>query len=133
MSIQLSKRAEALLAKPLLAIVAVSRRDGSVQGVPVWFEYRDGLIWLNSAVGRGWPSNVLRTRQATILVIDKQDDHYWAEIWATLKEATEAGAQEVIDRLARRYTGRTFGPLPSGQKRVTLKLEPQRVYGEGID
>jgi hypothetical protein len=76
---------------------------------------------------------VLRTRQATILVIDKQDDHYWAEIWTRLKEASEASANEVIDRLARRYTGRPFGQLPAGQKRVTLKLEPQRIYGEGID
>src|ERR1041385_4569635 len=34
--------------------------DGSPQVSPVWVDYRDGLIWINSREGRGKPANVPR-------------------------------------------------------------------------
>jgi hypothetical protein len=128
-----SERLRLLLAEPVPAIVATRRLKGYVQAVPAWFEFRDGLFWLNSNTARSWPNNIQRDRQVTLLIMDRQDDHYWVQVEGLLVEATSDGAPEVIERLARRYTGKPFRALQGGEERITLKIQPVRVTGEGID
>src|SRR5437660_5569835 len=54
MALQFGPRLKALLDEPLPIIVGTTRRDGSVQMVPVWYEYGDGQIWLNGGRNRAW-------------------------------------------------------------------------------
>ena len=131
--LQVTDRLRRLLEKPMPAIVATRRLKGYVQVVPAWFEFRDGLFWLNSNTARSWPGNIQRDGQVTLLILDRQDDHYWAQVEGVLVEATTDGALEVIERLARRYTGKPFRALQSGEERITLKIQPLRITGEGID
>ncbi|HEY4870372.1 MAG TPA: pyridoxamine 5'-phosphate oxidase family protein, partial [Candidatus Dormibacteraeota bacterium] len=54
----LSPAVQKLAALPILVTVATRRADGSVQLNPVWFELKDGFIWLNSNTSRTWPKNL---------------------------------------------------------------------------
>jgi PPOX class probable F420-dependent enzyme len=130
-ALQLSPRAQRLVAKPLLTVVGTKRPDGTLQLNPVWFEYRDGYFWLNSARGRAWPRNLERDSHVTLLILDKQDDHYWAQVQGRVVEATREGAVEHINRLAQRYTGKKYQLRP-GMERIMFKVEPLRLSGEQI-
>lgn len=121
-----------LAAKPVLIIMATKREDGSIQLNPIWFELRDGLIVVNSNTRRSWPRNLQRERGATLLLVDPEVPDRYAQIRAELVEVTPDPQVEVIDRLARRYTGEKFRALEPGEERITLKLKPIKVTGDRI-
>ena len=51
---------------------------------------------------------------------------------ARLDEATEEGALDVINALAKKYTGADeYANLQPGEVRVTLKLAPERITHHG--
>jgi PPOX class probable F420-dependent enzyme len=128
----LSQPARALVAQPVVAIIGTKRADGSVQMNPAWFEYRDGYLWLNSHTGRAWPQNVIRDRTVSVLVVDPKDAFRWVRIDGRLVEATTEGAEQHINRLAKRYTGKSFRALEPDEQRITLRIDPVRVSGEEI-
>jgi PPOX class probable F420-dependent enzyme len=132
-SLVLTQRLRRLLEKPVPAVVATRRLKGYVQAVPAWFEFRDSLFWLNSHRARSWPQHIQRDGRVTLLILDREDDHYWAQVEGRLVEATTEGAESVIERLARRYTGKPFRALQPGEERITLTIQPVRITGEGID
>jgi hypothetical protein len=113
-------------AEVMPAVVGTRRRNGSVHLVTAWFEFRDGEFWLNSWRGARWLEQVERDGVATLLLVDPADMNRVAEVEAHLIETTEAGADDHIHRLSYRYTGGPYGDL-TGQRRVTIRLEPVRV------
>lgn len=130
--VELSQRAERLVAQPLLAAIGTTRPDGGIQLNPIWFEYRDGWFWVNSARGRAWPRNLERHPGVTLLITDKRDDHYWIQVRGRVVEASTEGAADHINRLSHRYVGRDYDLRP-GMERIMFKIEPLQVSGEGID
>lgn len=132
MGLTLSEPARALVAQPVVAIIGTKRRDGSLQMNPAWFEYRDGYLWLNSHTRRTWPQNVLRDKTVSVLVVDPKDAFRWVRIDGRLADATTEGAEQHIDRLAKRYTGEPFRALEPDEQRITLRIEPVRISGEMI-
>jgi PPOX class probable F420-dependent enzyme len=125
----LSPAVRKLAALPILIVVATRRTDGSVQLNPVWFELKDGYIWLNSNTGRSWPKNLQRDREATMLLIDPKTPDRYAQIRGRLVSLIPDPSHEFIDRLAQRYTGKKFRELEPDEHRVTLKIQPLRVTG----
>ena len=69
MSLQYGERLGAFLAEPLPVTLATTRTDGTGKLAPVWYEYRDGLIWLNGGPKR-WFRHMQRDPRATLLVVD---------------------------------------------------------------
>src|ERR1700693_6597248 len=65
----LSPAVQKLAALPIPVVVATKRVDGSVQLNPVWFELKDGFIWLNSNTNRSWPKNLQRDPELTMLLV----------------------------------------------------------------
>ncbi|HEY9288884.1 MAG TPA: PPOX class F420-dependent oxidoreductase [Candidatus Dormibacteraeota bacterium] len=128
----LSPAVQALAAKPSLLIMATKRSDGSIQLNPIWFEFRDGLIVVNSNTRRSWPRNLQRDREATMLIVDPEVSDRYAQIRGQLVDVTPDPAVEVIDRLARRYTGEKFRALEPGEERITMRLKPTKVSGDLI-
>ena len=121
-----------LAALPILTVVGTKRSDGEVQMNPIWFEFRDGFFWLNSNTRRTWPKNVQRDRAALLLLIDPRLPDRFAQVRCKLAEVIADPNHAVIDRLARRYTGKNFRALEPGEERITFKLEPLRVTGQEI-
>jgi hypothetical protein len=115
----------AFLGEPLIAVIGTHRRDGKIALTPVWFEYRDGRLWLNSFESAQWPRRVQRTGRATVLVIDPADSLRTAHIDCELEAVQREGAREHIDALAQRYLGERYqGPH---QARLILVLAPTQI------
>jgi PPOX class probable F420-dependent enzyme len=127
MTLKIGDQLQAFLAEPNPITIGTTRRDGSVQMSPLWFEFRDGLIWLNGGTTRDWFGHIQRTGQATLLVVDPKNMFRWAQLQARLVDSTREGADDHIDRLSQRYFG---GPYPNEKvDRLIIRLEPTRVTG----
>lgn len=128
----LSPAFQKLAALPILIVVATRRADGSVQLNPVWFELKDGFIWLNSNTNRSWPKNLQRDRDVTMLLVDPKTPDRYAQIHGRLVSLIPDPKAEFIGRLSHRYTGKKFRDLEPGEHRVTLKIQPVTVTGQMI-
>lgn len=120
---------QTLAALPIPITVATKRADGSVQLNPVWFELKDGFIWLNSNTRRAWPKNLQRDRDVTMLLVDPKVPDRYAQIHGRLVSLIPDPKHEFIDHLSERYTGKKFRDLEPDEHRVTLKIQPVRVSG----
>jgi PPOX class probable F420-dependent enzyme len=128
----LSPAVQKLAALPIPVVVATKRVDGSVQLNPVWFELKDGFIWLNSNTNRSWPRNLQRDPELTMLLVDPKVPDRYAQIRGRLVSLIPDPQHEFIDHLSERYTGKKFRELEPDEHRVTLKIQPVTVTGAMI-
>jgi PPOX class probable F420-dependent enzyme len=130
MAVPISQRLQRFCDEVLPAVVGVTRSDGTVQMVPVWFEAKDGHFWLNSADTRKWQARLKKSSPVTILLLDPKNMFRWAQVMGRVAERTTEGANEHIDRLSQRYTGNPkYQNHVPGEQRVTFKIEPLRIVG----
>ncbi len=100
--------------------------DGSPHVSPVWIDYADGMILVNTAEGRAKWRNVQRDPRVSLSVANVDDPYDMIAIQGRVVEMTHEGANEHIDKLSERYTGKT----PYGRyvpRRVLLKIRPERI------
>jgi PPOX class probable F420-dependent enzyme len=128
----LTPAVQKLAALPILITVATKRADGSVQLNPVWFELKDGFIWLNSNTRRTWPKNLQRDRDVTMLLFDPKVPDRYAQIHGRLVSLIPDPQHEFIDHLSERYTGKKFRELEPEEHRITLKIQLATVTGQMI-
>jgi PPOX class probable F420-dependent enzyme len=115
-----------LLAAPNHAVVSTINPDGSIHSTVVWMDLRDGVLAVNSAVGRRWPTNLERDPRVTLVVIDQQNPRHFAEIRGRAS-GTDEGALEHVNALAHKYIGRDYPYLSEGERRRKYVIEPLRV------
>jgi len=119
---------EAFLREVMPVIVGTVRtRDGTLQMRPVWYEYRDGLIWLNGGPNRLWVKRAKRTGRLALFFIDPKNMWRWVLLQTRLAETTADGADEHIDRLSQRYLGMPYRDPKID--RLIVKLEPSEMSG----
>lgn len=117
-----------LFDRPLLLGLATIQPDGQPQVTPVWGDVEDGLIRVNTAVGRQKYKNLVERPQATVLVIDSEDPFRWIEVRGRVARHSEESADAVIDKLAKDYLGVDVYPNHTpDETRVTFYIEPTRV------
>jgi PPOX class probable F420-dependent enzyme len=119
-----------LLEEPNFATVATLNRDGSLQLSIVWIDWDGEDVLFNTAAGRAKPRNLERDPRVTVLVLDRDDGYRWVGITG-VAELTAEGADEHIDKLARKYTGRPWQPKP-GEQRLLVRVRPERVNAYGF-
>ncbi len=124
----LSEGVKKLLLAPNFAHLATLMADGSPQVSPVWVDIDGDRILVNTAEGRSKPRNVRRDPRVAVS-IHKQDNPYSsAFIRGRVVEITHEGADEMIDRLAKKYLGQDRYPYRQpGEQRVILVIEPEHV------
>ena len=130
MAVELSPKMQAFTQEVFPAIIGTNRKDGSVEIVPVWFELKEGFIWVNSNTSRSWPKNLQRDHDVTMLIVDPREPDRYAQIRGRLVSLIPDPKHEFIDRLSHRYTGKQFRELEPGEHRVTLKIQPLTVTGQ---
>ena len=127
MALQFGPRLKAFLDESIPAIVGTTRRDGSVQMTPVWYEYRDGQIWLNGGPQRAWFKHLRRDPRVTLLVLDPKNMFRHVEIQGRLVDSTTEGADDHIEHLSQRYLG---GPYRNPKiDRLIIHIDPERISG----
>jgi PPOX class probable F420-dependent enzyme len=132
MSVRIEGRAEELLKAKNFCHVATLRPDGSVQTAPVWVDVQDGQPVVNSAEGRSWPRNLERDPRVTLTVQNMENPYEYLEVRGRVAERTHEGADEHIDRLAKKYMDKDSYPFRQpGEERVIIRIEPEhaRVWG----
>jgi PPOX class probable F420-dependent enzyme len=118
-----------LFEKECFAFLATTGRDGSPQVTPVWVDLEDGLIAVNTAEGRVKHRNIQRDPRVGISAVDPNDPYRMVAVKGTATMTTE-GADEHIDRLAKKYTGNdTYPWRQPGEVRVRILIEPVSATG----
>lgn len=110
------------------ATIATNLPNGWPHLSVVWLE-RDGDELLVSTVkGRRKHLNIERDPKVTVLVYPKDNPYSYVEIRGTAT-MTEVGGRDLIDRLARRYTGADRYAYDDGTDnvRVVVRISPERV------
>jgi PPOX class probable F420-dependent enzyme len=127
-----------LLERPLIGSLATRLPSGAAQTQPVWFEVDGNDALVNTTRERQKGRDLEADPRATLLVVDPDDSVRWIEIRADV-DLVETGAEEELDRLARRYTRheRFYGAVypterRSRETRVIARLHPQRINRDAI-
>lgn len=121
-----------LTQKKAFAQLATLMPDGSPHVSPVWFEYDGQHILVNSAKGRVKDRNIRRDPRVGIDILDPDNPYRHLSIRGRVVDITENGADEQVDKLAKKYLGQDKYPYrAAGEVRVLYKIEPERTYSMG--
>jgi PPOX class probable F420-dependent enzyme len=121
-----------LTQKKAFAQLATLMPDGSPHVSPVWFEYDGKEILVNSAKGRVKDRNVRRDPRVGIDIVDPDNPYRHLSIRGRVVDITERGADEHIDKLAKKYMGLDKYPKRQpGEVRVIYRIEPEHSYSMG--
>jgi PPOX class probable F420-dependent enzyme len=116
--------------KKAFANLATLMRDGSPQVTPVWFDYVDNAIRVNSARGRVKDRNMRVGSPVALAILDPDNPYRYVQIRGRVRKITEDGAVAHIDKLAKKYIGQDKYPWSGpGEVRVIYEIEPERVSG----
>lgn len=123
-----SPAARDLIAKKVLAHVASLDADGSPNVSPVWVELEGDDLVINTALGRAKARNLASDARVAVSIVDPEDDHSIVTLRGSVVGFTTIGADEVIDRLAKKYLGVDAYPnRREGEVRVTVTIHPDRI------
>jgi PPOX class probable F420-dependent enzyme len=112
--------------------IATEDKAGKPRLAVIWADTEDGRIAVNSAEGRSWPRNVRRQPEVSLVVVNRQNPYEYAEVRGRVVEDTHEGAEEHIDRLAKKYLNVDEYPgRREGEERVKFLIEPERVRVHG--
>jgi PPOX class probable F420-dependent enzyme len=108
--------------------VATTREDGSPHVTPVWVDHDGEHIVLNTAEGRDWPANARRSGKVALNVLNAENPYEYVYIQGTVAEDTTDGADEHIDKLARKYMDVDDYPFrKDDETRLIIKIAPDKV------
>ena len=126
---ELTDSAKGLLNGKNIAFVASLMKDGSPQITPVWIDYDGQFIMINTAEGRVKQKNFQRDPRVAISIIDPTNPYNTVSIRGKVTEQVTEGADEHIDKLAKKYLGVDKYPFRSqGEKRVILRIIHEKVF-----
>ena len=114
--------------KKTFAHVATLMPDGTPQSTPVWIDYRNGKVLVNSARGRVKVQNLKPGSAVAISITDPDNPYRYVQIRGKVARVTEEGASEHIDKMAKKYMGVDKYPYSKpGEVRVLYKILPEHT------
>jgi PPOX class probable F420-dependent enzyme len=118
--------------KKSFAHLATLMEDGSPQVTPVWLDYTDGMIRVNTARGRVKDRNLKVGSRVALSIQDPENPYRYVQIRGKVAKETEQGADAHIDSLAKKYMGVDSYPFRNAaEKRVIYFIEP--TSGQGMN
>src|SRR5580700_11907574 len=101
-----AKYLDLLQDKTTFAHLATIMPDGTPQVTPVWFDYKNGKIRVNSAKGRVKVRNMQEGAPVALSILDPDNPYRYIQIRGRIEHVAEAGASAHIDSLAKKYLGK---------------------------
>src|SRR5215470_7400089 len=121
-----------LFRKKAFCSLATLMPDGQPQVTPVWCDFDGKHVIVNSAKGRVKDRNMRRDSRVSVAVIDPDNPYRYLQIQGRVVEITENGADQHIDKMAKKYLGQEKYPNRAPDEvRVLYKIEPQRAQTMG--
>ena len=104
---------------------------GKPQVTMVWVDVDGDEVVFNTAEGRLKPKNLRRDPRVIVSVQDRNDPQSYM-VFHGKATVTEAGADDHIDKLAKRFLGADKYPFRRpGEKRLIVRVKPDRMGGYG--
>jgi len=121
-----------LFDKKAFAHLATLNSDGTPQVTPVWVDYDGTYIVVNSARGRRKDKNMERNRAVALSLQDPDNPYRYLEVRGRVEEITEDGADQHIDKMAKKYMGVDKYPYrQASETRVMYKIRPEHTSQMG--
>ena len=118
--------------KKAFANLATVFADGSPQVTPVWFDYTDGKIRVNTAKGRVKSRTLKPGASVALAIMDPDNPYRYVQIRGRVARSVETGADAHIDSLAKKYLDKDTYPFrQAGEVRIMYEIEPGSVSGMG--
>lgn len=112
-----------------LVFLATLMKDGSPQLSPVWANYENDHILINTAEGRIKHKNILNDPRIAVSVVSNSNPLDMTTIRGTVIEIIPDYEYLHIDRLTKKYLDQENYPFRTpGEKRIILKIKPERVF-----
>jgi len=113
--------------KKAFANLATVMPDGSPQVTPVWFDYADGKVRVNTAKGRVKARVLHEGSPVALAIMDPDNAYRYIQIRGRVARVQE-GADAHIDSLAKKYLGQDKYPYRKpGEVRIMYEIEPTSV------
>ena len=125
----MDEKAKKLFQDKNLVFIATLMKDGSPQLSPVWANYENGHIMVNTAEGRIKHKNVLRDPRVAVSVVSKDNPLDMTTVRGRVSEIIPDYEYKHADILTQQYMGKEHYPFKrDGEKRIILKIKPERVF-----
>ena len=117
-----------LIEAKTFANIATLMPDGSPHVTQTWGDHDGDLVLINTIEGSQKHKNVLRNPRVALDICDPANAFNVAMIRGRVKEVTFKGADEHVDKLAKKYPGQDkYQSRRSGMRRVLFKIEPVHI------
>ncbi len=123
------KQRAILLGKNFYSISTIGK-DGGPRTTTVWGDLDGDRVFLNSVVGRGWPTNLSRDPRIAIAVHDEAEPYRQVSLVGRAVEMTTEGGLEGIDRLSRKYLDKDYHSRDQARISVWVEVERARSWGD---
>lgn len=121
-----------LFDKKVFAGLATLMPNGSPQVTPVWIDYDGENVVFNTAVGRQKDKNLQADGRVSLSLTDPENPYRYLEVRGTVVERTTDGADDHINKMAKKYLGQDVYPFRQpGEVRVIYKIKPERTSSMG--
>ena len=132
MSGQIEGRSRELLEGKNFCGVVTIGKDGRPDVVVVWVDTDGEGVLLNSAEGRAWPESLRRDPRVTLAVANHENPYEYVAIDGEAVEITTEGADEHIDKLAKKYLDKDEYPFRQPDEvRLLIRVRPEKVSLRG--
>ncbi len=116
-----------LMSKKAFANLATVMADGSPQVTPVWFDYTNGKVRVNTAKGRVKARNMIPGAKVAIAIMDPDNAYRYVQVRGAVARVTEDGADQHIDALSQKYLGTPYPHRQPGEQRIMIEITPEAV------
>lgn len=124
---KLTELAKSLIDGKNFACVATLMPDGSPQVAPLWIERDGDTVVINTTITRQRYKNLQRDPRIGVTVFDMANPYVNVVIWGKVVEMTQSGAEEHIDKLSMKYSGKKYPYHEPHSPRVIVRIEPSRI------
>ena len=131
MAIGLPQSVKRILQDKAYGHVITFNAAGKPQVTMVWMDVEGDEVLFNTAEGRLKLRNLRRDPRTVISVQDRNDPQSYLVFHGTAR-VSEAGADQQIDKLAKRFLGVEKYPFRRpGEKRLVVRVKVDRIGGYG--
>ena len=117
--------------KIAFANIATLMPDGTPQVTPVWFDYSDGLIRVNTATGRVKAKTLVEGAPVAISIMDPDNAYRYVQLRGRVTHTTQEGADAQIDALSHKYMGKDYPFRKAGEDRISVDIAIDHASASG--
>jgi PPOX class probable F420-dependent enzyme len=100
----------------------------------VWIDTDGENVVFNTSVGRAKERHLRRDPRVSVVVLPADDQQSGYVSVTGTAELSEDGAVDHINKMAKKYVGMDEYPwLQPGERRVIVRIKPERVDSMGMD